>query len=213
MKYVVFIGILAIALFVGIQNHGSSLTIPELAAARDANCKFLNDDNRTSRRNGHLNSYNVCVTADYMERVVDKRPYPQSKIVDSIERRNLIEKLLRFNDPNKTSYVTLLSNNGLPIVSYTIKGKVSSNQSSLTSNLQCDGSGRGVDSGACIVSPSDDGSYGENEAGIFFFDTSGVLHQWNGLFLLSDAPQQITTAPVITYNVSDKPSSAIDIGR
>ncbi len=61
-------------------------------------------------------------------------------------------------------------------------------------------------------SPGDDGSYGQNEDGIFFFTTQGVFHQWNGLFSLSDAPEQVTAAPIITYNVNDKPSSAIDIG-
>lgn len=184
------------------------------ADARDPNCRFLNDANNTDTRTRHLNGYNVCVTADYMERLVAKRPYPSTKIEDSIERRNLIEKLLRFNDANKIAYVTLLSDFGTVIATYTIQGKVSSNQSALTAPEQCAWAG-GDDGGVdgCLVSPADDGSYGENEQGIFFFTTAGVLVQWNGKYLLTDAPQQVVSAPVITYNVNEKPSSSFDIGK
>ena len=183
------------------------------ADARDPNCRYLNDNNRTNARTGHLNGYNACVTADYMERLIAKRPYPSTKIEDSMERRNLTEKLLRFNDTNKIAYVTLLSDFGTVISTYTIQGKVSSNQSALTAPQQCNGDGDGLgSSGACIVSPGDDGSYGENEQGIFFFTTAGVLVQWNGKYLLTDAPQQITAAPVITYNINAKPTTdGIDI--
>ncbi len=197
---------------IAVQNHGSSFQLPYTAAARDANCQFINDENKTSVRSGHLNGYNVCVSADYMERLIAKRPYPQTKIVDSIERRNLTEKLLRFNDPNKIAYVSLLSDFGTVVATYTIQGKVSSNQSSLTSQVQCNGDGNRPND-PCFPSPTDDGSYGENEAGIFFFTTGGVIVQWNGRYLLTDAPQQIVSAPVITYNLTDKPTSAVDIGK
>lgn len=183
------------------------------ADARDPNCIFDNNDNNTSKRTGHLNGYNVCVTTDYMERLTTKRPYPSSKIEDSIERRNLIEKLLRFNNANKIAYVTLLSDYGTVIATYTIQGKVSSNQSSLTASQQC-GQERAYLRDPCVTSPGDDGSYGENEQGIFFFTTAGVLVQWNGKFLLTDAPQQVVSAPVVTYNINDKPTTAgFDIGK
>lgn len=192
---------LVVVLFFGVPGVRTNV-VRTLAA--DSNCRFINDDNDNDKRNQHLNNYNVCVTADYMSRVIAKRPYPQTKVQDSIERRNLTEKLLRFNDAGKIAYVTLLSDYGTVIATYTIQGKVSSNQSSLTATEQ-------RYSGVNIPSPTDDGSYGGNEDGIFFFTTAGVLVQWNGKYLLTDAPQQIVTAPVVTYNISDKPSSSIDI--
>lgn len=201
------LGILSIlvVLFFGVPGVKSNV-VRTLAA--DSNCRFINDDNDNDERNKHLNNYNVCTTADYMSRVLAKRPYPQTKVQDSIERRNLTEKLLRFNDPNKIAYVTFLSDYGTVISSYTIQGKCSSNQSSLTAPSQMFGSHHNS-----IVSPGDDGSYGENETGIFCFTTAGVLVQWNGKYLLTDAPQQVVSAPVVTYNITDKPSSSIDIGR
>lgn len=183
------------------------------ADARDPNCGFLNGSNNTGDRTKHLNGYNVCVTADYMERLTAKRPYPSTKIEDSIERRNLTEKLLRFNDATKIAYVTLISDYGTVIATYTIQGKVSSNQSSLTASEQCSNADSSKKTQVCLASPGDDGSYGENEQGIFFFTTSSVLVQWNGKYLLTDAPQQVVPQPVITYNVSDKPSSSYEIGR
>ena len=205
MKYLGILSILTI-LFFGIPGLRNGV-VRTLAA--DSNCRFINDENDADKRNQHLNNFNVCVTADYMSRVVAKRPYPQTKIQDSIERRNLTEKLLRFNDSNKIAYVTFLSDYGTVIATYTIQGKCSSNQSSLTATEQVWEKGNG--GSLTFPSPGDDGSYGENEPGIFCFTTGGVLVQWNGKYLLTDAPQQIVSAPVVTYNVSDKPSSSIDI--
>lgn len=205
MKALTIIG-LALVLFFGVPGV-KPLAMRTLAA--DSNCRFINDENDAGSRNQHLNNYNVCVTADYMSRVINKRPYPQTKIQDSLERAQLTEKLLRYNDPNKIAYVSLLSDYGTVIASYTIKGKVSSNQSSLTATEQVWEKGSG--GSLTFPSPGDDGSYGENEPGIFFFTTGGVMVQWNGKYLLTDAPQQIVVAPVVTYNVSDKPSSSIDI--
>lgn len=206
MKLVGILSILTI-LFFGIPGVKTNV-IKTLAA--DANCRFINDENDAGKRNTHLNNYNVCVTADYMDRVIAKRPYPQTKVIDSMERRNLIEKLLRFNDENKIAYVTLLSDYGTVIATYTIQGKVSSNQSSLTTTSQVWRFGN--EGGGPMASPTDDGSYGENEPGIFFFTTAGVLVQWNGKYLLTDAPQQVVSAPVVTYNVTDKPTNAgIDV--
>lgn len=204
----VLIGAITIlVLFFGVPGVKNQV-VRTLAA--DSNCKFINDEDDAGARNRHLNNYNVCVTADYMSRVIAKRPFPQTKITDSVERMNLTEKLLRFNDPNKIAYVTLLSDYGTVIATYTVKGKVSSNQSSLSAGNQIWNFGK--DGQVGMESPQDDGSYGENESGIFFFTTAGVLVQWNGKYLLTDAPQQIVTAPIVTYNVTDKPTTAgIDI--
>lgn len=212
MKRVIVAVVLTVAILVGIQNHGSSLIVPiAKALGANNNCQFLNQSNDTGDRTQHLNGYNVCVTADYMSRLLAKRPYPQAEISDSLERQQITEKLLRFNDPNKIGYLTLLSQTGVVVTTYVVKGKVSSNDSSLTATDQCGGGKQNLSN--CLPSPGDDGSYGPNEPGIFFFTTAGVMVQWNGQYLYSDAPQQITSAPLVTYNVSDKPSSAYDIGK
>lgn len=47
-----------------------------------------------------------------------------------------------------------------------------------------------------------DGSYGENDDGIFFFTPNGNYIEWTGKYLYSDIPMEVTS-PVIKYEVSE----------
>lgn len=119
-------------------------------------------------------------------------PYPASELKDSLERRNLREKLLRDNKPNAIRYIYLLSF-AEPLGYYTIKGKVSSTQSQMTTSelLVCKDH-KGDHNSSCVadkvVAPGDDGSYGENEQGVFFFTTEGVMVTTNLDYVVSDQP-------------------------
>lgn len=116
-------------------------------------------------------------------------PYPAEELKDSLERRNLVEKLRRENKPDKIGYVYIM-NYGKFMGYYTVKGKISSNQSQMTATeLQakmCDSCERMV-----VTAPGDDGSYGENEQGIFFFTTNGVMVKTSMDYMYSDAPLAI----------------------
>lgn len=46
-----------------------------------------------------------------------------------------------------------------------------------------------------------DGSYGENDTGIFFFTPDGKYIEWNGGYLYSDIPFEIDD-PVVTYEAA-----------
>ena len=52
-----------------------------------------------------------------------------------------------------------------------------------------------------IELPDIDGSYGENDNGIFFFTTDGKYVEWTGTYLYSDIPMQVD-APVVNYEVA-----------
>lgn len=134
-----------------------------------------------------------AITQTYYKKLSEKVPYPVDQMNDSIERRNLREKLLRFNKPDKIGYVYLLSQTGEVISFFTIKGKVSSTQSQMTTSdvvgRYCEGTG--CESGVVTKGPSDDGSYGENEQGVFFFTTEDVYVSWSGLYLYMDAPLKV----------------------
>jgi len=114
-------------------------------------------------------------------------PYPANELKDSLERRNLKERLLRTNNPSAIGYVYLLSFSK-PLGYYTIKGKVSSTQSQMTTdNLvidRCSGSTCPV----VVNAPGDDGSYGANEPGIFFFTTEGAMVTTDLDYVYSDQP-------------------------
>jgi hypothetical protein len=117
---------------------------------------------------------------------------------ESQECVNLRKKFDRDNNPNRITYVYLLSWTGEFIGYYTAKGKVSSNQSQMgpmdTGVKICDWNG-----GGCYAlgeAPGDDGSYGPNEDGIFFFTTDDTKITWNGLYQQSDKPLSIK-APLL----------------
>lgn len=136
-------------------------------------------------------------------------PYPVDALKDSLERRNLKEHLLRYNNPSKISYIYLLADTGGIYTFFTIKGKVSSNQSQMTTQeLIVRRCWSGTCDSAVVGAPGDDGSYGPNEDGIFFFTTDGVMVTWNGKYLLTDAPLKIDPAKlVLTYVDGSKPTS------
>ena len=120
---------------------------------------------------------------------------PPPRLKDSLERRNLSRRLKRFNDSEKISYIYLV-NYGKVMAFYTVKGKVSSVNSLLTSPDQVividvhNG-----DHSHKIASPDLDGSYGSNGDAIFFFTTDDVYVEWKGDYMLADQPLQLTTPP------------------
>ena len=131
---------------------------------------------------------------------------PPVQIDWSLERDNLNKRIERWNDPNKVSYIYLLGDNGNIISYFPIKGKVSSVNSMLSTNLQIvedpDGS---YDAGSLLVeSPNFDGSYGTNGDAIFFFTTDGTYMEWAGQYLLSDNPIKLMQQPVMVYDKTDK---------
>lgn len=106
-------------------------------------------------------------------------PFPGAELVESLERRNLAERLKRFNQPNKIGYVYYVPF-GNVLGYWTIEGKVSSTQSQmnpadeLTDDLSdCSG----CFESQVLESAGDDGSFGPNEAGVFFFTTNGTMVQ------------------------------------
>ncbi len=114
-------------------------------------------------------------------------PYPANELKDSLERRNLVEKLRRTNDPSREGYVYLM-NFGQIVGYYTVKGKVSSTQSQMTTDqLVIDR----YEGDVVVNAPGDDGSYGPNESGIFFFTTEGVMVTTSLDYIWSDAPLPI----------------------
>lgn len=111
---------------------------------------------------------------------------------ESQECVNLRKKKERDEDPNRITYVYLMSWTGEFIGYYVVKGKVSSNQSQMgpmDQVLDCnDGAGC---SDVVVEAPGDDGSYGPNEDGIFFFTVDDTKITWNGMYQQSDKPLNI----------------------
>ncbi|MFY1595440.1 hypothetical protein [Micromonospora sp. WMMD737] len=119
-----------------------------------------------------------------------KKNDPIPNLTDSLERANIIEHLKRNNQPDRVRYIYLLADTGGVYAYYVIKGKVTSTGAQLTPTDDIYSSSWG---NLSIQGPTDDGSYGGDEGGIYFFTDTGVEVQWNGRWLLTDAPMTIKT--------------------
>lgn len=136
-----------------------------------------------------------------------KQPTP-TDITYSLERYNLIRRAYWVNGqreravslisetPKPLGYVVLLTDSGAVVGSFVIDGKLSSLNSFLTPDSRYYEYG-GVKNEWL---PDVDGSYGDNDSGIFFFTPQGQYVEWNGKYLYSDIPFQVDD-PVVKYEV------------
>lgn len=141
----------------------------------------------------------------------------------SLERENLIrraywvngqrEKALNYPTaiPNKPlGYAILFTESGAVVGRFEVDGKVSSLNSYLSPDSEYYEKHVGSSSGSATAPAVDrwsnkwladvDGSYGENDAGIFFFTPDGRYIEWTGTYLYSDIPFAISN-PVISWEV------------
>jgi hypothetical protein len=85
-------------------------------------------------------------------------------------------------------YIVLITESGAILGSFVVDGKVSSLNSFLTPNSQY----YEIDNDSYYRDnewlPDVDGSYGENDNGIFFFTPDGKYIEWTGTYLYSDIP-------------------------
>jgi hypothetical protein len=137
------------------------------------------------------------LTEQNQQRLLDRQPPLQLDF--SNERDNLNKRSKELSDPNKIGYVYLVSY-GKVMAFYTIKGKVSSMQSRVTTNQQAV-QPFGGSTVVLMESPDFDGTYGQSEQGIFFYTTDGVLVQWSGEYMYSAQPLKLTTQPELIRTI------------
>lgn len=142
----------------------------------------------------------------------EKQPTP-SDIDYSLERYNLIRRAYWVNGQREKAaavicqvdkplgYIVLFTESGSVVGRFVVDGKVSSLNSYLTPDSEYyekdmdysngDDSARAVDRYSNKWLADVDGSYGENDAGIFFFTPDGKYVEWTGIYLYSDIPFEI----------------------
>lgn len=136
-----------------------------------------------------------------------RQPTP-TDIDYSLERYNLIRRAYWVNGQREKAntlvcevdkplgYIILFTDNGAVVNRFVVDGKVSSLNSYLTPDSEKYAAGQYSVSWLADV----DGSYGENDAGIFFFTPDGKYVEWTGTYLYSDIPFEIDS-PVVTCDV------------
>lgn len=132
----------------------------------------------------------------------------------SLERYNLIRRAYWVNGQREKAntlvcaiekplgYIVLFSGNTV-VGSFVVDGKVSSLNSFLTPGSVDDtyGNSSGGYTTVTTEMADVDGSYGENDSGIFFFTPDGKYIEWTGFYLYSDIPFEVAD-PVVTYEVA-----------
>lgn len=144
----------------------------------------------------------------------DKLTNNQSTPTDidySLERYNLIRRAYWVNGQREKAntlvceiekplgYIALFLENGSCAGRFVVDGKVTSLNSFLTPDseyYELIYGGTYTKENKWIADV--DGSYGENDKGIFFFTTDGKYVEWTGTYLYSDIPFEIQN-PVVTY--------------
>ena len=160
--------------------------------------------------------YEIGVTEANQKQLVNAQPPFQME--NSLERQNLIRRYQYLNDRNNVHHVYMLSHDGKVINYEVAQGKISSVNSKLTNDKQIveipdarwdDYNGGGGAEGPnwkVVESPQMDGSYGSNGNAIFFFTTDGHYMEWNGLYVVSEEPKQITTEVTLLDQVNSSAS-------
>ena len=141
-------------------------------------------------------------------RLQSNQPTP-TDIDYSLERYNLIRRTYWVNGQREKAnalpceiekplgYIVLFTESGAVVGSFIVDGKVSS----LNSFLTPDSEYYDKNGGESTIHTNNwladvDGSYGENDNGIFFFTPDGKYIEWTGIYLYSDIPM-IVDDPVI----------------
>ncbi len=142
-------------------------------------------------------------TINVGNKLSENQPTP-TDIDYSLERYNLIKRAYWVNGMRDKArsmttpiadmplgYIVLLTDNGAVVGKFIVDGKVSSLNSYLTPDSELYECVR--NSGWCDNKwlPDVDGSYGENDNGIFFFTTDGKYVEWTGTYLYSDIPFKV----------------------
>lgn len=158
----------------------------------------------------------ICMLAgcdsDYQEQTSDvekqqsitkdlQQSQPTPTDIDySLERYNLIRRAYWVNGQREKAlslpcpvekplgYVVLMLEGVGVVGNYVIDGKVSSLNSFLTPDSEYYEYSAGETSKKNNWLADVDGSYGENDNGIFFFTTDGKYIEWTGTYIYSDIP-------------------------
>lgn len=143
-------------------------------------------------------------TLEIGNKLAANQPTP-TDIDYSLERYNLIRRTYWVNGQREKAnalvceiekplgYIVLFGEAGTVIGSFVVDGKVSSLNSYLTPDSEYYEQHRSDGDSGFTVSdnswlPDVDGSYGENDNGIFFFTPDGKYIEWTGTYLYSDIP-------------------------
>lgn len=167
---------------------------------------FASCDSETVTAGTYTDKQNTIATSDKLQA---NQPTP-TDIDYSLERYNLIRRAYWVNGQREKAnslvceiekplgYIVLFTESGSVIGRFVVDGKVSSLNSFLTPDSEYYELVYGGDFSKENKWLADvDGSYGENDNGIFFFTPDGKYIEWTGTYLYSDIPFEIESPTIL----------------
>jgi len=146
------------------------------------------------------------------KRLMESVKPPQLK--NSLAREAIARRLKELDQKNAISYIYLVSDSGKVIAYYTVSGVVQSLNSYLTAMeqvVEVERKQTVADNNktelVTMEAPDNDGTFGKNPDGIFFFTTEGARVEWNGKFLWVSQPMKLSQQPELIQVLKDKPSA------
>ena len=145
----------------------------------------------------------ISTTQKNANNIQENQPTPND-LEYSLERYNLIRRAYWVNGQREKAlslpceidrplgYIVLFTEGGGVVGRYIVDGKVTSLNSYLTPDSTYYATNYNSDWLSDV-----DGSYGENDQGIFFFTPDGKYIEWTGVYLYSDIPFEVTTPTIV----------------
>lgn len=160
-------------------------------------------------------------TIEVTNNLIENQPTP-TDIDYSLERYNLIRRAYWVNGQREKAnsivcgvnkplgYIVLFTESGSVIGRFVVDGKVSSLNSYLSPDSEVyEIGGESTDNSVYLSGTHEndwladvDGSYGENDKGIFFFTPDGKYIEWTGTYLYSDIPFEVDD-PIVKVGDSE----------
>lgn len=151
---------------------------------------------------------NINDTKEVTGKLTAGQPTP-TDIDYSLERYNLIRRAYWVNGQREKAntlvcpvdkplgYIVLFTEGGGVVGRFIVDGKVTSLNSYLSPDSEYYEYSGGNYSAKNQWIADVDGSYGENDSGIFFFTPDGKYIEWTGIYLYSDIPFELDTPTVL----------------
>lgn len=173
MKKIYIILLIGIVIFLitGCEFEGENDTKKDVQKTLEIGDKLTSNQETPTDIDYSLERYNLIKRAYWVNGMRDKARAIPSPIVDM-----------------PLGYIVLLTESGSVVGRFTVDGKVTSLNSYLTPDSEFYEKVCGDFSCNNKWLPDVDGSYGENDKGIFFFTTDGKYIEWTGIYLYSDIP-------------------------
>lgn len=124
------------------------------------------------------------------------------QFAENSEIDNIKARLELTSNPNLVGHVVLLNEQGMPVMSVEVKGKVTSGGKRLT---EPDRVHNGSYNSVVRSAGSDEGTYGSSGEYIFFWTTGGQYVQWNGKYLYSNQPMRLRQEPLVINETLRRP--------